>query len=68
MNIQDIIEKRIFWHQDKKESTRFYSELNGVKVYLRINNFPEEPLYTVFLGTDSLDIEDKPVKWIIKYN
>ncbi len=34
---------------------------------LRMNDFPEEPLYTVIAGPSSLDIDDVPRNWTIEF-
>ena len=34
---------------------------------LRMNNFPDEPLYTVIIGSSSVDVDDAPAEWTIKW-
>jgi hypothetical protein len=38
---------------------------NGCKCELVMNNFPEEPLYSVRCNGESLDIDDSPAGWVI---
>lgn len=41
----------------------FYHEHDKKIFLLRINNFPDEILYTVINGLEINDLEDKPVNW-----
>lgn len=34
---------------------------------LRMNDFPEKPLYTVTVGGSSVDADDAPAGWTIKW-
>ena len=40
--------------------------LNDV-CYLRMNDFPDEPLWTLFYKGDSIDFDDTPSVWSITY-
>ncbi|WP_313531983.1 hypothetical protein [Sphingobacterium multivorum] len=40
-----------------------YNEEYDKLILLRMNNFPEEPLYTLINGLDITDLEDKPTGW-----
>ncbi|MFN4086540.1 MAG: hypothetical protein ACK4LB_11410 [Spirosomataceae bacterium] len=35
--------------------------------WIQINNFPEEPLWTLYYRGESIDIEDTPALWRINY-
>jgi hypothetical protein len=35
--------------------------------YLRMNDFPDEPLWTLFYKGDSIDFDDTPSIWHIAY-
>jgi hypothetical protein len=35
--------------------------------YLRMNDFPDEPLWTLFYKGDSIDFDDTPSVWKINY-
>jgi hypothetical protein len=41
--------------------------VEGCECYLRMNDFPEEPLYTVGVGELAIDIEDAPAGWSIEW-
>lgn len=37
------------------------------RVSLRMNDFPDEPLWTLIIDGQELDIEDTPVLWRVHY-
>ena len=49
--------------EKKKISDIFEKE----ECFLRMNNFPEEPLWTLFYKGESIDFDDTPPKWNITY-
>ena len=58
-----LINTSIYWQKIPSNERYFYMKDNGKIVLLRINNFPDEPLYTLINGIDIIDIEDKPSGW-----
>lgn len=38
------------------------------RVLLRMNDFPDNPLWTLIIDGQELDIEDTPVLWGVQYN
>jgi hypothetical protein len=62
--IRDLLDTKIFWI---KESGRpnWWANALGKRCELRMNDFPEEPLYTVKWGDESLDIDESPPNWSI---
>lgn len=65
MKIKNLLKKNIKWknHPDEKVRRFFYCEIEGRLILLRMNNFPDEVLYTVINGLEIIDIEDKPENW-----
>lgn len=53
-------------HWRKIHDGQWHGLVNGRDCYLHLNNFPEEPLYTVSVGDRSLDVEDAPHAWTIE--
>jgi hypothetical protein len=45
---------------------RWRARVQDTDCVLQMNDFPEEPLYTVSSGDFSIDLEDAPDKWIIR--
>jgi hypothetical protein len=41
--------------------------VNGHDCSLRMNDFPDEPLYTVAVEGVSIDIDDAPLMWSIEH-
>jgi len=58
--------EKIFWKKHPLNSRYFYFEDDKKIILLRINDFPDEPLYTLIDGLDISDIEDKPDGWVLE--
>lgn len=56
----------IFWKKHPHNERYYYLKENNKIILLRINNFPDEPLYTLINELDIMDIEDKPVGWSLE--
>ena len=63
MNLQELLTEEICWQQDPKGKRFFFADVCGSKVELRLNNFPDEVACTLFIGGDSLDLDDWGKKW-----
>ncbi len=46
----------------------FYSVIDDNIVYVRINNFPDEPLLTLINCLEIIDIENRPRNWTFEKN
>ena len=64
---------RLLWHPMKwepiPESERdFVSDIYSKdECYLRMNDFPDEPLWTLFYKGESKDFNDTPFLWKVTY-
>jgi hypothetical protein len=66
MIANDFLSVHLNWKPNK--DTRFYyCYFNDVLLLLRMNNFPDEPLYTFIYLLDIIDIEDLPSNWEIEH-
>lgn len=65
MKLLELLDLAIEWEVVEEDSTFYQTYLGEKKYLLRLNDFPEEPLYTLLSNCQSLDIEDKPVSWIL---
>jgi len=65
VNLTKIKDKLILWNRHKSSERFWISTVDSVVVYLRINNFPEEPLYTFISEGEIFDLDDLPDRWII---
>jgi hypothetical protein len=66
MDSKVLLKSRIVWKKHPQSNRYFYIENEGVIIFLRINNFPEEPFYTLINEMDIIDIEDKPKQWFLE--
>lgn len=63
----------LFWTpmtwEPLKDSLRYFECDRYPKedCFLRMNDFPEEPLWTLFFKGEQIDFDDKPIFWKIKY-
>jgi hypothetical protein len=55
------------WHEVESGGNEFMSVVNGQTCKLRINDFPDEPLYTLTIDGEHYDFDDKPSTWIIPF-
>lgn len=62
--INDLLKMEIVWA--RAGDCFEWSALVGVDQYLlRMNDFPDEPLYTVYWGGQQIDLDDPPSGWVI---
>jgi len=61
---EELLRHPIVWMKAERPAnwSAFYG---GECIRLRMNDFPEEPLYTLFFGAESIDIDDPPEVWAI---
>ena len=62
---QEIKETNIDWVQSEKSKYVFQATVDGEKVELRLNDFPDEPLCTIIRGEDEIDIHEFSEKWTL---
>lgn len=67
MNTNEILKAKIEW-QPIENSSFFYCLIDNRIVYLRINNWPDEILFTLINELEILDLEESPKNWKINYN
>jgi hypothetical protein len=63
MKSEILLKTDLYWKKHPQNDRYFYIERDEIIILLRINNFPDEPLYTLINGLDIIDIEDKPEQW-----
>ncbi|MEO6510802.1 MAG: hypothetical protein ABIO16_07420 [Nocardioides sp.] len=53
------------WRRTEDGAWPFYAEVGGRVLRVRVNDFPAEPLYSLFVDDDLVeDLEDWPTVWI----
>jgi hypothetical protein len=63
--METLLRKKIIWQNHSSNARYHYTFEDGRLIYLRLNNFPDEPLYTLISGLEIIDLEDKPQDWIV---
>ncbi len=57
--------RRVLWAETSDTHFPYTAQVGGERWTLRINDFPDEPLYTLFVGQRPLqDIEEWPSTWV----
>ncbi len=66
--IENLLVQELKWEPIPESERDFVSDAYKIdECYLRMNNFPEEPLWTLFYKNESIDFDDTPTKWKVKY-
>lgn len=66
--INRLLCEPIHWTPDLESDRNFITKkYPKSECYLRMNDFPDEPLWTLFYKGESKDIEDTPTLWKVKY-
>lgn len=60
-DIHELLTEKITWK--RTGLSRWSAKVGGEDCQLRLNNFPDEPLYTLLWRDKSLDVEDAPPAW-----
>ena len=63
--IEQMQAARLDWEQTPQSAYLFSSVFKNRIVFLRLNDFPDEPLCTVVLGDQEIDLEDLPKSWTL---
>jgi hypothetical protein len=63
-SIYDLLKTQIAWI-NVPDGPGWHANVDGEECFLTMNNFPDEPLYTVIWRTLRLNIEDAPANWSI---
>jgi hypothetical protein len=65
MKINDLLLKKIEWIQTGEEKWILHADADGIRIRLRLNDFPEENICTVFIGEASYELESFPSAWTL---
>lgn len=61
--IEDLLTREILWKEETPGGTQFYAYVEGHLCQLTMNDYPDEPLYTLKWDDHELDLDDKPCCW-----
>ena len=65
--LQVLQNTEITWIATNSDSTFFEAVFEGEHVQIRMNDFPDEPIYTAFFRDEEIDIEESPRKWHLQH-
>jgi len=66
--IDRLLYEHITWNQVKNEGGKFItSSYSTDDCWIQMNDFPEEPLWTLYYKGQAKDIEDTPMLWTVNY-
>lgn len=61
-----VLSSSLTWEVDPDDFGWFKANYAGDEVYLRMNNFPDENLFSLWIGNDEyIELEELPPKWSI---
>lgn len=59
-----VLLAQIVWEADPEDVMWLRTKLDGNEIFLRINNFPDENLYSLWVGDEQfVELEDMPPTW-----
>jgi len=66
--INRVLCEPLTWNLINGEERRYSTDTYPKEeCWIQMNDFPEEPLWTLFYKGDSVDIEDTPTLWKVNY-
>lgn len=66
--INKLTKESMKWVSETDSGRYFYTDAYDKGIcWLRINDFPDEPLWTLFYKGDAINFDDKPENWVIVY-
>ena len=67
MKNKDYLSEKIRWKETSNPEFPLRAAFEGDELRLRLNDFPLEPLYTLFINDEEvIDLDDLPANWTIK--
>ena len=67
--IKQVLKEKTVWRKKHKEDTFFISDTYPEEVCnLTMNDFPDEPMWTLKFYDESIDFDNNPKNWEIIYS
>lgn len=63
-SVETLLRIPINWKKEDAPAS-WVAEVDGETCHLRMNDFPDEPLYTVIFRGQAADLDDPPSDWTI---
>lgn len=68
MKILDVLKEEIEWIPMESSKRKYVcNKYPSKECFLIMNDFPEEPFWTLFFFGEFLDFDDEPKQWKITY-
>ena len=62
--IKDLLKTNLEWIE---VAGGFEVKINGYTYLLKVNDFPDESMYTLYCNNQSIDLDDVPSCWLLHY-
>ena len=62
---QRVLRATISWQKTAESAYVFNAFFEGKEVRLRLNDFPDEPLCTLFVSIDEIQVDEFPKCWTL---
>jgi hypothetical protein len=63
--LEQLRQAHINWEYTNDSKYVFFANFNGKTVRLRLNDFPDEPICTVIINNQEIDVEPFPDNWLL---
>jgi hypothetical protein len=66
-HVQSLLSRKIEWQRKPAKAGEWYAVVEGALCELTMNDFPDEPMYTVAIHGQTLDLDDLPSGWVVPH-
>ena len=66
-NVKDLLKEQLIWHPVADKGRFVTDGYSTEECYLQMNDFPDEPLWTLTYKEERIDLDDTPRRWKINY-
>lgn len=68
IKLNNLLKEELVWKPALETKTYYITDFyEKEECWLRINDFPEEPMWTFYFKGESIDFDETPKKWKIQY-
>jgi hypothetical protein len=65
--VKSLLSKKIEWQRKPAQIGEWFAIVEGDQCELAMNDFPDEPAYTVAVRDQTLDLDDLPSGWVVPH-
>ncbi len=67
VGIDNVLDtKVVIWKKHPSSSKYWKAKMDDRVIFLRMNNFPVEPLYSLITSSEIRDFDDLPRGWVLE--